>query len=257
VLIHCTVRPFTVKDFAEKVTTVNEYRKYTLTPANIWILVAKLEEVMAIEQHARLAVARYPVLTQLLKEYEEGALLYRIEQDEVWKKVIVNDSLLKEYYTVHREEYRWPDRVNFVEIQLLSDSAAKAVYRKVQRGKDFLNMAGEYTNRSGYKDKKGVWGFQPYSFNELYTKASTMSIDSITAPFQYQSGWSIIKVLGKDSAQVKTFEEAHPEVASAYQETTSKQREQQWVEELRKKHPVIIHKEVLTEAFKRKRVEAQ
>jgi peptidyl-prolyl cis-trans isomerase SurA len=254
-LMHCTGRPFTVKDFTEKVTTGNEYRSYMLTPANIWMLVTKLEEAVVIERHARQAVERHPVLAQLLKEYEEGVLLYRIEQDEVWKKAVINDSLSKEYYTAHRDEYRWPERVNLAEIYTISDSAAKAMYRNVQRGKNFLSIAEEYTSRPGYKEKKGVWGFQPFSFNALYAKASTMAIDSVTAPFQYESGWSIVKVLGKDSAQVKTFEEALPEVASAYQEATSKQREQQWVEELKKKYPVIIHKEILTDAFKRKPVE--
>jgi len=42
--------------------------------------------------------------------------LYRIEQDEVWKKVMVNDSLLKEFYDAHKENYQWPERVNFAEI---------------------------------------------------------------------------------------------------------------------------------------------
>jgi peptidyl-prolyl cis-trans isomerase SurA len=256
-LLHCEGRPFTVNNFAEKVTTVNEYKNFALTPANIWMLVIKLQEVVAIEHHARHAIERYPGLAQSLKDFEEGTLLYRIEQDEVWKKVVVNDSLSKEYYTAHKDEYRWPERVNVAEIYTLTDSAAKAVYRKLQRGKDFFSIAEEFTSRPGYKEKKGVWGFQPFSFNALYTKASTMATDSVTAPFQYESGWSIIKVLGRDNAEMKTFEEALPEVASAYQETTSKLREQQWVEELKKKYPVIIHKEVLTEAFKRKHVESQ
>jgi len=56
---------------------------------------------------------------------------------------------------------------------------------------------------------------------------------------------------------VKSFEDATPEVASGYQEAASKQREQDWVEALKKKYPVTINKEALTEAFKRKRVESQ
>jgi peptidyl-prolyl cis-trans isomerase SurA len=256
-LINCTGRSFKVKDFADKVTTTNEYKSYRLTPANVWVLVTKLVDVVALEQHARHAAERYPVLAQLLQEYEEGTLLYRIEQDEVWKKAVVNDSLLREYYNAHMENYRWPERVNFAEIHTKTDSVAKAAYKKVKSGKDFMGVAQEYTNRSGYQEKKGVWGFQPFTFNDLSFKASTMAIDSITAPFKFEKGWSIIKALGKDSAHVKTFEEAMPEVASAYQEVASKQREKEWVEALEKKYPVTINKEALTEAFKRKRVESQ
>jgi parvulin-like peptidyl-prolyl isomerase len=85
--------------------------------------------------------------------------------------------------------------------------------------------------------------------------ASKMAVDSVTAPFKYQNGWSIIKVIGKDSACVKTFEEAMPEVASGYQEIVSKKREQEWVEALKNKYPVTVNKEALTQAFKRKRVD--
>jgi peptidyl-prolyl cis-trans isomerase SurA len=191
-----------------------------------------------------------------MQEYENGTLIYRIEQDEVWKKITINDSLLKEYYNTHMDEYRWPERVNFAEIYTATDSTAKVVLKKIKKGMDFLNAAKEYTNRSGYREKKGVWGFQVFTFNDLSLKASKMAVDSISAPFKYETGWSILKTLGRDSAQIKTFEEAIPEVTSAYQEAASKHREQEWIEGLKKKYPVTINKEVLTNAFKKKRAEA-
>ena len=256
-LIRSTGNPFTVNDFVENVITTNDFKNYVLTPDNIWLLTNKMLDVAALGEHARHATEKYPTLANLLKEYEEGILLYRVEQDEVWKKVMVNDSLLKEYYNVHKEEYRWPERVNFAEIFTVADSMAKAAYWKLQYGENFLDVAQEYTNRSGYQEKKGVWGFQPFASNDLSRKASTMAVDSVSEPFQYESGWSIIKTLAKDSAHVKSFEDATPEVASGYQEAASKQREQDWVEALKKKYPVTINKEALTEAFKRKRVESQ
>ena len=84
-----------------------------------------------------------------------------------------------------------------------------------------------------------------------------MAVDSITKPFPHESGRSIIKVLGRDSARVKTFEEASPEIASNYQEATSKQHEQEWLDKLKRKYPVTFNKDALTEAFKRKRIESQ
>jgi len=259
VLIHSTGRPFTVHDFAEKMMTSNDFNGRAATPNTIWQFTSKLMDIVGIEEHARHAAERYPVLANLLSEYKDGILLYRVEQDEVWKKVMVNDSLLKEYYNAHKEEYRWPERVNFAEIFATTDSAAKAAYRIVKHGKDFLDAAKELTNRSGYREKKGVWGFQPFTFNELSRKASTMAVDSIAEPFRFpgESGWSIIKTLAKDSAHVKSFEDATPEAASGYQEAASKQREQDWVESLKRKYTVTVNKDILSEAFKRKRVESQ
>jgi peptidyl-prolyl cis-trans isomerase SurA len=256
-LIKCTGRQFKVKDFAEKVISTNEYQNYRLTPANVRMLVTKITDIVALEQNARNIADKYPVLAQLMREYEEGTLLYRIEQEEVWKKVIVSDSLLKEYYNAHMNDYRWPERVNFAEIHTKTDSLIKAVYSKIKKGMDFSEAAKKYTDRSGYQEKNGVWGFQTFTFNSLSLMASKMATDSISSPFMFEKGWSIIKALGRDSAHVKTFEEATPEVSSAYQEAASKQREQEWIESLRKKYPVTINNEVLKDAFKRKRVEAQ
>jgi parvulin-like peptidyl-prolyl isomerase len=94
-----------------------------------------------------------------------------------------------------------------------------------------------------------VWGFQPNTANELTRKASEMEVETIAEPMKYQYGWSVIKLLAKDAARAKTFEEAAPEVATAFQEKMSKDREQQWVNELRAKYPVQINTDVLAKAF--------
>ncbi|MBN1397771.1 MAG: peptidylprolyl isomerase [Bacteroidetes bacterium] len=244
-----------MRDFVKKVTAMEEYRNYRMTPSNTWMLANKAAESVALERHARNYAKSVPLLAQLLNEYKEGTLLQRIEQNEVWEKIVVNDSLLKEYYNLHKDNYRWPVRVNFAEIYLPSDSLANAVYKKINKGMDFLNAAEKYTDRPGYKEKKGVWGFQVFNSNDLSLRASKMEADSVTAPFKFEKGWSIIKVLGKDSAQVKTFEEAVPEITSAYQEEAAKTREAEWVKSLEKKYTVTVNQEVLINAFKKKRAD--
>ncbi len=206
----------------------------------------------ALEEHAQQAPARYPSLAKIMDEYEDGILLYRIEQDEVWKKVTLSDSVLRVYYNNTKDNYRWQERVNFAEIYVLKDSLAKAIYKQLKRGKDFMELAYKYTARPGYKEKKGEWGFQPFAQNDLSNRASKMANDSITEPFRNGAGWSILKRIAVDSAHVKTFDEALSEVANSYQETASKEREQQWIESLYKKYPVQINKEILAIAFKGK-----
>ena len=85
---------------------------------------------------------KHPELAQLLQEYEEGTLLYsHSNRTEYGKKFVVNDSLLKEYFNAHKENYRWPERVNFAaEIYTLNNSAAKAAYKKLKSGKNNLWM---------------------------------------------------------------------------------------------------------------------
>jgi peptidyl-prolyl cis-trans isomerase SurA len=248
-------RVWTVRDVAEKAGASQELKSLTLTASNVWMIVDRLSDDLVLEEHASTAGERHPAFRKLMQEYLDGILLYRIEQDEIWKKVVVNDSLLRHFYEANREKYRWPERVNFAEIFVTSDSLARRAYWKLRYGEDFLSVAEEFTMRSGYREKLGVWGFQPLTLNELSRRASQMAIDSISPPFKHQNGWSIIKTLGRDSARVKTFEEAGPELVSAFQEQAAKTREQEWVDSLKKKFGVTLHKEALTDAFKRKRLE--
>lgn len=254
-LFTCAGKSFTVRDFVNGVEADAQLKAMSLKPAGVDVMIDRLTETGALKVHALKFLDRSPELKNLMDEYLDGILLYRIEQDEVWKRIVVNDSLLRIFYNETKEKYRWPERVNFAEIYVTTDSARRAVQWKLNYDEGFLSVAEEYTTRPGYRDRLGIWGFQPYPLNELTQKASTMAIDSVGDFFGYQNGWSIIKVLGKDSARIKTFEEAGPELASAYQEHASKLREEDWIEALRQKYGVRVNSETLALAFKRKPVE--
>lgn len=242
----------TVADFIKRVNDAAEFRTYLLAPSNIEMMLKRMVEVDALAAHGKGIPQRFPTFAKLMDEYQDGILLYRVEQDEVWKKVVVNDSLLRLHHDSTKAQYRWPDRVNFAEVYVTSDSALKEVKWKLAYGDEFTDVAFDYTARAGYKEKNGVWGFQPYTANDLSQRASTMAVDSVSEPFRYQSGWSIIKVLAKESPRMKTFEEAGPEVASGYQELASKRRELEWMESLKRKFPVTTNQEVLAGTFKKK-----
>ena len=247
-------RKFTVNDFIQRVNSAEEFGSVALSPRNVEHFVERTAGAEIIEEHALHVVARHPEFAKLMQEYQDGILLYRIEQDEIWKKIVVNDSLLHMYYDENRENYRWPRRVDFAEIYVTTDSLAQLAYKEIRGGEDFGEVAAQYTMRPGYKEKKGVWGLQPDSLNIWSRYAASLPVDSIPPPFEHPTGWSIIKVLAKDSARVKTFDEAKPELASAYQEYAYKVRERQWLSALEAKYPVVLNKELLMNAFVRKRV---
>ena len=249
VLVNMTDTTLTVQHVLDRIGSMAEFRTFRLTPANLEHMLERLGETLVLEEHARHAPQRHPIFADLMKEYRNGILLYRIEQDEVWGKIEVNDSLLMAYYEKHKEKYRWPDRVNFAEIYVTTDSLAQAARKRLSKGEDFVDVAEDMTMRAGYREKRGVWGFQPAGLNNLATQAMGMAIDSVTGPFRNGSGLSIIKVLGKDAPRVKTFAEAGPEITGAYQEMASKERERDWVASLRSRYGVTIDTEALGSAF--------
>ncbi|MEK6650213.1 MAG: peptidylprolyl isomerase [Bacteroidota bacterium] len=253
VLFTVAGRTITVDTVVGRISGAAEFRTFRLTPPNVDHILERIGETLVLQEHAMRAVERHPVFAELMKEYRDGILLYRIEQDEVWQKVVVNDTLLRVYYEEHKERYRWPDRVNFAEIYVTTDSLAQAAQRRLTKGEGFVDVAEDMTMRAGYREKRGTWGFQSGGFNNLATQAMGMAVDSVTGPFRNGPGFSIIRVLGKEAPRVKTFEEAGPEIIGAYQEEASKERERVWVSSLRTQYGVTIDAEALRTAFQRPR----
>ncbi len=250
-LITLAGRTLTVDSVLNRIAQSAEFQSFRLTPENIDHIVERLGETLALEEHARTAAFRHPAFGELMGEYRDGILLYRIEQDEVWQKVVVNDSVLHTYYDAHRDAYQWPHRVNFAEIFVSTDSLSKVAMKRLAAGEDFVDVAEDMTMRAGYREKRGIWGFQTSAFNNLSTMAMGMAVDSVAGPFRNGSGFSIIKVLGKEDPRTKTFDEAGPEIIGSYQEQASKEREQAWVDSLRARYGLTVDLDALKSAFTR------
>ncbi|MFH0991319.1 MAG: peptidylprolyl isomerase [bacterium] len=242
---------FTVNDFISFISSTDEFKQTKLIPDNVRTILSRIMEVKTLEEQTLQSTAYVAGFENLMSEYEEGILMYRIEQEAVWLKTSVNDSTLHAFYEKNKEQFRWPDRTSFAEIAVSSDSLCKVLYDRTIHGADFQELAAQYTVRPGYKEKKGLWGLHTADVNELSRVAAPLAVDSISAPFQSSYGWSIVKVLGKDSSRVKTFDEAVSELAGRCVEEVTKVRSEEWVKSLKNKYPVTIDREKLAQAFKR------
>lgn len=247
----------TVEDFLNRLKGSDEFKNYQLTPAAVQQIVDRISTASVMDEHARRTPERFPHFATIMQEYEEGVLLYRIEQEEVWQKIDLSEENLRRFYNEQKDKYRLPDRVNLVEIYVNTPEIADSLYARIMKGEDIKEIAAETTGRPGYQEKKGEWGLLPVSTNNVTSLAWTMSVDSISTPFANEGGWSIIKVLAKEDARLKTFEEAQAEVTGAYQESSAKNREAEWVASLKNKYGVSLNKKLLSSAFKRKYGEAQ
>ncbi len=117
-------KAFTVQDFLDHLIDSPEFRTMTLTPSNIENIIDRLSESTILAAHTSTLAMRFPEFETLMKEYENGTLIYRIEQDEIYNKTVVNDSLLHQYYETNRKKYKWPYRVSISEIFVQAESLA-------------------------------------------------------------------------------------------------------------------------------------
>jgi peptidyl-prolyl cis-trans isomerase SurA len=207
----------------------------------------KISKNLLVERKAQSIESKFPDFDRTIKEYEEGSVLFKAEQNEVWNKISTGDSAMHIYFDANRSKFTWPDRVNLQEIFVQKDSVAKIVMFLLKKQKlSFDSVAAQFNSRLSTKQKNGVWGLMPTTSSVLTQKAWNMNVGEMSDFFSYENGFSIIKVLEKSPAGDKTFAEAGSELSSAFQESESKRLENEWYESLLKKYPVSIYKEALT-----------
>lgn len=92
-------------------------------------------------------------------------------------------------------------------------------------------------------------GLHPVATDERTLAADSLQVGQFSQPFRYKSWVSIVRLNQRQAARQKTFDEAGTELASAFQEYESKRLEEEWINELKRRYPVVEYKEVLKHAF--------
>ncbi|MFA6541467.1 MAG: peptidyl-prolyl cis-trans isomerase, partial [Bacteroidota bacterium] len=267
----------TIGDVIAAVKTNQELKNLSLKdPSTFKTIADKIGTSLVVEFHARTMENTFPDFAQTMKEYEDGILLFKAEQENVWNKVVPTDSALHAYYSANHTKYTWPDRVNFQEIFVASDSMAGVIKKALtgytidslvvkktkKRTKkplydtvkiavapiSFDSAAVLYNKRGSTIHNRGIWGLQPIG-SELTKRAWDETSNDTTNYFPNDGGFSFIKVIQKDPAREKTFEEAQSELSGAFQESETKRIESAWYDSLKKKYPVVLNKEALAQTF--------
>jgi len=286
--VSAATRALVIYTFGDRKVTVDELIELTKTnqdlknlalklPFTIQTIVSKVGTGLIAEHHARQLEGKFPDFNRTMKEYEEGILLFKAEQENVWNKVQPSDSILKKYHAERSATYQWPDRVNVQEIFVPSDSVAQLVQKamtgytvdslvaKKQKGKSkkaaydtvkivvapisFDSAAARYNVRGTTLETRGVLGLQPLSTNTVTQRAWGIPEKDTITYFPNEGGFSFVKALKKDPAREKTFEEAQSEVSGAFQEYETKRLSDEWFQSLQKKYPVQLNADALAKTF--------
>ena len=247
--VSLTGKTITVDDAVKIIERNRDYQSTSLRHFSVMNMADKMLTTEAIKMETKDLEEQYPEFAELMQDYREGVLLFRAEQEAVWNKVSIDSTNLRAFWETKKDNYTWPDRVAFKELFVTNDSLAKVMKDSLDAGIEFAELAARHTQRTGYKEKGGDWGFVPVDKNELSKKANELTVGAVEGPMKFQYGYSIIRVTGKDPARTKTFDEAYSEVSSKFQEHESKRLENEWIQSLKDKFGVETRESVLEEAF--------
>jgi peptidyl-prolyl cis-trans isomerase D len=145
-----------------------------------------------------------------------------IDLNQLRQNTQISDDELKAQYQANIQQYQVPSRVHVQHILLMTvgkntDAEIEEVHQKAEdvlkqankKGANFEELAKKYSEDPGSKDKGGDLGWltQGQTVPEFEKTAFSLDKGKISGLVKTQYGFHIIKVLDKETAHTKSFEE--------------------------------------------------
>lgn len=237
----------TVKEFTDSLRLRKDFHGYTLNRAGMERAMNKIIDPILLEQATANLDKTDPEFAALMREFNDGILLFKVEEQEVWSKLRFDTADARRFFDTTRTRWVTDTRYVISEIFVLTDSAANDIQQRLRSGQDFATLAREYTQRQGMREKDGRYGALSPKTSELakYAQEHSMTVGSISAPFSVNRGTAIIKLEAIEQPREKTFDEAQPELAPAYQDQLQKKLTETWLADVSKRYPVVLNQKVI------------
>ncbi|HHB79457.1 MAG TPA: hypothetical protein ENK85_09530 [Saprospiraceae bacterium] len=192
--------------------------------------------------------SKYPEFKALMREYEEGILLFDISRKEVWDKASEDSTGLAAFYPQIQDQFKWEERATVVtytipklyekqlpKIRKIAKKKTPAkVLAKFNKSKDVVSMARETFEKSkAPKGVKKVW----------HKGGMTETVFDVNRQPQTASFMVVEKII---PAGPKKLEDARGYAIAKYQDYL----EEHWVQSLQNKYKVHVNKEVFESLVK-------
>ncbi|MFQ6079523.1 MAG: peptidylprolyl isomerase [Thermodesulfobacteriota bacterium] len=152
-------------------------------------------------------------------------LIQRIQQLEIFDKIVVTEAQVRTYYQENKEKFVIPTRLKLRHILisvnpgamsagwLEGSKKAQQVYARIQAGEDFAKVAKEVSDDTTSREKGGDIGWLHVGqlIPELNEVVCNMKLGEVSEPIRSIYGFHLFKLEGREEARQLSFEEINKE----------------------------------------------
>ena len=237
----------TVKSFTDSLRQRLDLKGYTLNEAGFDRAMNKIVDPIVLEEATENLSNTYPDFADLLQEFNDGILLFKVEEQEVWSKLKFDTSDAKVFYDTTKSRWMTEERYQLSEIYVLTEADAMRVSNRLKSGEPFGDVAADLTVRQGGREKNGSLGVLSAKTSEIARKVDEASLNTgeVMGPFKVDDGISFIRLDQRIAPKQRTFEQALNDLAPAYQDALQTRLTEVWLSDVRKRFPVKLNTDTI------------
>ena len=190
---------------------------------------------------------KYPDFKALMREYEEGILLFEATKIEVWDKASQDSTGLAEFFKTVDGKYKWKER------------AAVSLYSLKEAGKSRIDEVRAFAQSNKPEQVLAKFNSKDSQILTAIDRTFERGRNEVLDKLDWKSGLlseneenrrnkslNFMKIEQILPPGDKTLNEARGYVVADYQD----ELEKKWIEELRGKYPIVINQTVLNNLIK-------
>jgi len=241
----------TLTEFNERISRLPEQYQAVINKNKQRFLDDYVVELLIYKEAIRQGLDKHKDAREVLREARRKILMAKYIEEEVEKKIVVEEAELRDYYEKNRDKFLVPERMRASHILVKTEEKAKELLDKLSEGAGFEELAGtesmDLTNRRGGDVGYFTKGQLVPEFEEACEK---LSVGEISPAVKTSFGYHIIKLTDRKPAHSKEFEEVKEEVEKEMTSLKRRDRFSRIVEELKNKASIEIYSELLIEENK-------
>jgi peptidyl-prolyl cis-trans isomerase SurA len=187
---------------------------------------------------------KYPEFKSLMREYEEGILLFEAKNMMVWGKAAKDTLGLMNYYEKNKNNYLWEQRVDATTYTMSNEHPTKlTLARKLAKKQNSANVLAKVNGTEAIlkAETKTYEKGQNKVVDALAWKKGAMSENQIEGEVV-----SFVKIENVIKPQPKAFQDARGYVIADYQNFLEKT----WIAQLKNDYKVEVNQDVLSKLIK-------
>ena len=174
---------------------------------------------------------------QILKEYEEGLLLFDIMQEKIWDGAKNDSTGLLAHYQDYKNKFSSPPQIT----ASIARSSKKGTLKKTKKMWKNGSSNEAITSALNTKEQKVIVSSGSFNIDDPLLPKQTQFTTGISSIYSIDDGYVLLNITGLAPEKHLSFEASKGAVISSYQETLEKQ----WIQNLREKYIFSVNNEIL------------